>query len=449
MVVSRASTTAKLMAFVEKTIEIYYPICMNYILEDSKIQGELLDRFIKYVKIWTESNGEKADSGVIPSEERERDLAKQLAAELTVMGLQDVQTTPECYTYAWLPASKGLENVPSFCLLAHIDTVEEVSGKDVKPIIYPKYDGAVIDLQCGVRHDPRNDEALAEAAKNRETIITTDGTTLLGADDKAGVSAIMTAIQYLVENPEIKHGKIEVLFSPDEETGHGMDKVPLKLIKSKFAYTVDGGHNGELETECFNAFGANVEFTGKACHTGTARKGGMVNAIAVASRFVESLPHNQRPETTDGYQGFFAPMEISGSIEKAKVSLLLRDFTTEGMEERIETVKALAESAALSFGAKVQYSFKEQYKNMKANLDKNPSVVDNLTAAYRESGVEPVFVPIRGGTDGSRLTELGIPTPNIFTGGHNFHGRAEWCSLTQMSRATDVLINLARKIAEK
>lgn len=427
---------------------MYYSVFMNYITDDSKIQGELLDRFIKYVKIWTESNGEKADSGIMPSEERERDLAKQLAAELTVMGLQDVQTTPECYTYAWLPASKGCEKVPPFCLLAHIDTVDEVSGRDVKPIIHPKYDGAVIDLQCGVRHDPSKDAALAEAAEKHETIITADGTTLLGADDKAGVSAIMTAIQYLVENPEVKHGKIEVIFSPDEETGHGMDKVPLKLIKSKFAYTVDGGHAGELETECFNAYGAKVTFTGKACHTGTARKGGMVNALCAAARFVESLPNNQRPETTDGCEGFFAPMEITGSIETAEVSLLLRDFTDSGMAERIETVKALAQSAALSFGAKAECSFKEQYRNMKSVLDKNPDVVEKLVQAYKESGVEPVFSPIRGGTDGSRLTELGIPTPNIFTGGHNFHGRAEWCSLNQMSLAADVLINLARKIAD-
>lgn len=422
---------------------------MKYIEEKSKIQDELLDRFIKYVKIWTESNGLKADSGKIPSEDREFDLAKQLVAELTVMGLQEVQTTEYCYTYGYLPASKGFEDVPSFCLLAHIDTVEEVTGKGVNPIIYPKYDGAVIDLKCGVRHDPLKDEALALAAKNQETIITTDGTTLLGADDKAGVAEIMTCLEYLVSHPEIKHGKIEVVFSPDEETGHGMDKVPLNLIKSKFAYTVDGGHIGELETECFNAYAATVTFNGKSCHTGDARKGGMVNAISIASRFVESLPSNQRPETTCGKEGFFAVMDIEGTIEKASVTLLLRDFTDSGMQERIETVKALAGAAALSFGGSADVGFKEQYKNMKTNMDKHPEVVENLVAAYKDSGLEPVFVPIRGGTDGSRLTELGIPTPNIFTGGHNYHGRYEWVSLDQMSRATDVLINLAQKIAEK
>lgn len=421
---------------------------MNYVTKDSDIQKSLLDRFIKYVKVWTESNSEKADKGIMPSEEREFDLAKQLAAELTVMGLQEVQTTENCYTYAFLPASKGFENIPSFCLLAHIDTVEEVTGKDVKPIIYPSYDGTPIDLQCNVSHNPAKDSALAKAAQNKETIITSDGTTLLGADDKAGICEIMTLFEFLVAHPEIKHGKIEVVFSPDEETGHGMDKVPLNLIKSKFAYTVDGGHIGELETECFNAYAANVTFLGKSTHTGTARQGGMVNAINMASRFVESIPVNQRPETTCGYEGFFAVLGTEGSVEKSTVSLILRDFSDFGMQERISTVKALAEAAALSFGGKAEYTFKEQYKNMKSELEKNPFVVKNLVAAYKESGIEPVFVPIRGGTDGSRLTEMGIPTPNIFTGGHNYHSRYEWASLEQMSAATDVLINLTQKIAE-
>ncbi|MBQ5999778.1 MAG: peptidase T [Treponema sp.] len=421
---------------------------MAYVTKDSDIQKALLDRFIKYVKIWTESDTSKADEGIMPSADREFDFAKQIAAELTVMGLQQVQTTKDCYTYAYLPASKGFENIPSFCLLAHIDTVEEVIGKDVKPIIYAAYDGTPIDLQCGVRHDPKNDSALALAAKNQETIITGDGTTLLGADDKAGVSEIMTCLEYLVSHPEVKHGKIEVLFSPDEETGHGMDKVPLDLVESKFAYTVDGGHIGELETECFNAYSAVVSFIGKSCHTGSARQGGMINAVSMAASFVQSIPVNQRPETTDGYEGFFAVLGIEGSVEKAIVTMILRDFTQDGMFERIEAVKKLAESAALSFGGKTEVSVKEQYKNMKPVMDKNPSVVKKLVEAYEAAGIEPKFVPIRGGTDGSRLTEMGIPCPNIFTGGHNFHGRYEWASLDQMSAATDVLINLAQKITE-
>lgn len=422
---------------------------MNYITDNSQAQNELLDRFIKYVKVWTESDGAKADQGIMPSSERERDLAEILCAELKLLGLQEVQTTEACYTYGFLAATPGFENVPSFCVLAHIDTVDEVSGKNVNPIIYPSYDGATIDLKSGISLDPSTDEALFLAGQNRETIITTDGTTLLGADDKAGVAEIMSFLQYLVGHPEISHGKIEVIFSPDEETGHGMDKVPLKLLKSKFAYTVDGGHLGELETECFNAYGAEITFTGKSTHTGDARKNGMVNACSMASRFVEMLPNNQRPETTFGYEGFYAVMEMSGSIEKAQVSLLLRDFTQEGMNQRLNLVENLADLTAKSFGGQVTVQFKEQYKNMKSVLDKNPFVVEKLIQAFRESGVEPVMNPIRGGTDGSRLTEMGIPTPNIFTGGHNFHSRSEWVSLNQMSKACDVLINLAVKIADK
>lgn len=421
---------------------------MNYVTKDSDIQKSLLDRFIKYVKIWTESSSQKADEGMIPSEQREFDLAKQLSAELTVMGLQKVQITENCYTYASLSASKGCEKVPPFCLLAHIDTVEEVTGKDVKPIIHPSYDGTPIDLQCGVRHDPKDDSALALAAENQETIITGDGTTLLGSDDKAGVAAIMTCLEYLVTHPEIRHGKIEVLFSPDEETGHGMDKVPLELLESKFAYTVDGGHAGELETECFNAYSAEIVFTGKSCHTGSARQGGMINSMNIASEFILSLPARERPETTENYEGFYAVMGINGSIEETRVSMILRDFSSEKMKERIQTVKTLAEVAAITFGGKAEVAVKEQYKNMKPALDRHPEVVGFLKDSYRAAGVEPESVPIRGGTDGSRLTEMGIPCPNIFTGGHNFHGRYEWVSLDQMSLAADVLINLAQKITE-
>lgn len=421
---------------------------MNYVTKDSDIQKSLLDRFIKYVKIWTESNTHKADEGIIPSEQREFDLAKQLSAELTVMGLQKVQVTENCYTYASLSASKGYEKVPSFCLLAHVDTVEEVTGKDVKPIIHPAYDGTPIDLQCGVRHDPKNDRALFQSAEKKETIITSDGTTLLGSDDKAGVAAIMTCLEYLVTHPEIKHGKIEVLFSPDEETGHGMDRVPLDLLESKFAYTVDGGHAGELETECFNAYSAEIVFTGKSCHTGSARQCGMINSINMAGEFILSVPLRERPETTENHEGFYAVMGINGSIEETRVSMILRDFSLEKMKERIQTIKTLAESAALSFGGKASVTVNEQYKNMKPVLDNHPEVVEFLEESYRAAGVEPEFVPIRGGTDGSRLTEMGIPCPNIFTGGHNFHGRYEWVSLDQMSAATDVLINLAQKIAE-
>ena len=421
---------------------------MKYISESNDFKQILLERFLKYVKIWTESSSQKADAGIIPSEDRERDLAHMLADEMNALGMENVNITDECYTYGCLPASKGFESVSPFCLLAHIDTVEEVTGRDVKPLVHENYDGTPIKLNCGVVLDCKSDVHLSTAADECDTIITSDGTTLLGADDKAGVAEIMTALTYLTEHPELKHGKIEVIFSPDEETGHGMDKVPLNLILSKFAYTVDGGHIGELETECFNAYGAEIVFTGKSTHTGDARKNGLVNAAAIAARFAESIPITERPETTDGYEGFFGLMEIKADIETAHVYLILRDFTEIGMQRRIALVEQLAKAAAESFGGKAKITFKEQYKNMRAALDNVPNVVHYLEKAYLCSEVNIVRKPIRGGTDGSRLTEMGIPTPNIFTGGHNYHSRGEWASLSQMCAASDVLVNLALTVAE-
>lgn len=422
---------------------------MKYFSDDPDLQTALLNRFVKYVKIWTESSIENAEKGIQPSTERQRDFAESLASELKEIGFENVCVTEFGYVYGILPASKGMEKVPPFCLLSHLDTSEEVTGENVKPIIHASYDGAKIDLKCGVTLDVAEDEFLAEAAEKRDTIITADGTTLLGADDKAGLAEIVSSLEFLAGHKGIKHGAIEVIFSPDEETGHGMDNVPLDFMKSKFAYTVDGGQIGELESECFNAYGANVIFTGKSTHTGDARKKRMINAIGALSQFVQNLPANERPETTDGREGFYAVLNVEGTVEKASANLILRDFSDDGMKIRLEKLKHFAISAAESFGAKVEVSFKEQYKNMKSELDKNPEVVKNLENAYKEAGIDILKVPIRGGTDGSRLTELGIPTPNIFTGGHNFHSRYEWASLSQMSAACDVLISLAEIIASE
>ena len=379
------------------------------------IRNSLLNRFIKYVKTYSQSDSNKADEGVIPSTPQQFEMAKILCEELKSLGLENVQTTEHCYNNGFLPANDGDEK--SICLLAHIDTVDEVSGLNVNPQI---------------------------AEENGDTIIRSDGTTLLGADDKAGVAEIMTALEYFKSHPETKHCGIEVIFSPDEETGHGMDKVPLGLLKSRCAYTVDGGSLGELEIECFNAWKSEIEFTGVACHTGTAR-GVMVNAASMAASFLNSLPHGERPETTDGYQGFYAPMSVEGSIEKAKVVLFLRDFDLKEMENRREIVEMLARSTAASLGGMAKVTHTQQYLNMKEKMDEAPEVVENLIAAYKAAGVEPKFVPIRGGTDGSRLTEMGIPTPNIFTGGHNFHSRDEWASLDEMCKACQILIQLGTK----
>ena len=396
---------------------------MNYISDNESNKNKLLERFVQYVKIWSESDEESAEKGVFPSTERQFDLAKVLERELKELGLQNVQVTKDCYVYGFLPGNLDNKNTDPILLLAHMDTTQEVSGKNVKPQLKK------------VNQENESD-----------IIITSDGTTLLGGDDKAGVAAIMSTAAFFVENPKIKHRPLEIIFSPDEETGHGMDKVPLKLIKSKCAYTVDGGNLGEMETECFNAWSASITFTGKATHTGYAKQGGMVNANVMASAFVTALPRHKAPETTEKYEGFIAPMKISSTIESATVDLLLRSFTIEEIEQEKQIIKNIARSVESSFGGKVKVTFKQQYLNMKEKMDQQPEVVSRLKKAYTDAGVEIIQNPIRGGTDGSRLTEMGIPTPNIFTGAHEIHSRNEWVSLNQMSKAADVLINLLSQI---
>ena len=420
---------------------ILYNEKMAGIEKKSDFQKKLLNRFLKYTKIWTTSDSANADAQIFPSTENQQIFAQNLKEELLSLGLENVQVTEKSYVYAILKATEGFENSPSFCLLSHLDTSEEVSGKNVNPQVFENYNGSLISLE-NISIDSSGDEELSKIANTGDTLITTDGTTLLGADDKAGVAEIITAVEFLIQN-KIPHGDIEILFSPDEETGHGMDFVPLNLLKSKHAYTVDGGSQGELETECFNASSATVTFFGKSTHTGTARKQKMINAVMMASKFLENLPHTEFPETTDGYEGFFAPIEISGSVEKAQVYILLRDFEESGIEKRIFQIKKIAESVEFATGGKVSVQIKEQYKNMKNALEKSPETVELLKKAYENAGITPDFIPIRGGTDGSRLSEMGIPTPNIFTGGHNFHSRFEWASLNQMTQAVNVLINLA------
>ena len=393
---------------------------MNYIYNNEDEKNKMLERFCRYVKIWSESDGKAADQGVFPSTERQWDFAKILVKELRNLGTRNVYLTDFCYVVAKIDSNiedaEERKKYPTILLMAHMDTVDEVTGKDVKPVI---------------------------TMKDGDTIVKSDGTTLLGADDKAGVTAIMCALDYLQRYYEdIPHGPIEVMFSPDEETGHGMDKVPLNILKADFAVTVDGGDEGELESECFNAWAAQVKFTGKACHTGSGKKDGMINAATLASNFVARLPRDSAPETTEGYEGFIAPMEISGSIESANVELLLRAFSIEEIEKQKNFIQTIADSVTSDFGGKAEVTFKQQYLNMKAKLDEHPEVMERLRRAFAESGVQIREQPIRGGTDGSRLTELGIPTPNIFTGAHEFHSRNEWLSLNQCAKAADVLINL-------
>jgi len=394
---------------------------------------------MNYVRYDTESS---RHIGETPSTPGQRELAKALCDELRKLGINDVKLTESCYVTARLPASPGKENAPCIGFLAHLDTADDVSGKNVKPQLVQNYDGGIIKLDGGICLDPANDTDLAE--QKGKTIIHADGTTLLGADDKAGIAEIMAAVEYLIVNPQIAHGEVEIIFTPDEETGKGLPDFPMSEIKSVFCFTVDGGPEGEIETECFNAWKADIEFQGKVIHLGAAR-GILANAALMASTYATLLPRNESPEATDGYYGYYCPLEISGDLEKASLEVFLRDFDSAGIERRIEALGAFAKAVEAQFpGGRVIVKTSPQYYNMKLKIDEKPAALERLKRAMINAGIEWRLKPIRGGTDGSRLTELGIPTPNIFTGGRNFHSRLEWVSVNEMCAACRVIIELIR-----
>ena len=409
-------------------------------MTDSEIEKLIVKRFLKYVRYYTES-----DRGVeeTPSTPGQWELAKTLRDELSELGLEDVKITEHCYLIARLPPSAGKENAPCVGFLAHLDTASDVSGKDVKPQFVENYDGGKIALAGGLCLDPEKEPELA--AQKGGAIIHSDGTTLLGADNKAGIAEIMTAVEYLVKNPRIEHVPVEIIFTPDEETGKGLPEFPINEIKSAGCYTVDGGPAGEIESECFNAYKADIEFKGKVIHIGTAR-GTLANAALMAASFALLLPRSESPEATDGYYGYYCPMEISGSLEEASLEIYLRDFDADGMKRRLEALDVFAKTVETQFpGGKVIVKTQPQYYNMKAKIDEKPGVLERLKQAMNNLGIEWRLKPIRGGTDGSRLTELGIPTPNIFTGGRNFHSRLEWVSVKEMCAACKVIIELTRE----
>ncbi|MCM1322417.1 MAG: peptidase T [Bacteroides sp.] len=416
------------------------PQALLRFLAETDVSEPLLARFLSYVRTDTQSDSVRADQGIQPSAETERAFAESLAEELRSFGIHDVRVTEHAYVCARIPPSCGCESFPSVCFIAHLDTAEEVSGKNVRPQVFRgKNENAA--ARCGESGFELSEDAV-RAVSAGDTVITSDGTTLLGADDKAGIAVIMTAAEYLLKTAPSAHGQIEIIFSPDEETGHGMDNVPFDWIRSPFCYTVDGGRAGEIECECFNAWKSTVRFIGKAKHTGTARPD-MVNAVTMAAAFISLLPQNESPEATDALLGFYAPMEISGHIECAEATVFLRDFDDVGMQRRIAAVDAFAKAVECRFpGGRAETDHTKQYLNMKTAVDRNPAVLELLVRAVKKTGIEPVFKPIRGGTDGSRLSEMGLPTPNIFTGGHNFHSRTEWASLSQMTCAVKTLLNI-------
>jgi len=408
-------------------------------IPDRQLEPLLVPRFMDYVRCCTESERRNEET---PSSLGQWDLARTLRDELVGLGIEEVELTPSCYVLATLPATKGLENAATVGFLAHLDTSGDVSGKDVKPQLVESYDGKKIALGNGLELNPAHEPGLAE--QKGRAIIHSDGTTLLGADDKAGIAEIMGAVEYLLGHPEIPHGPVEIIFSPDEETGKGLPEFPLKKVKSKACYTLDGGPMGEIETECFNAHKADVEFRGKVIHVGAAR-GILANASLMAASFAVMLPRSESPEATDGYYGYYCPMEISGTLENAHLEVILRDFETEGMNSRLATLETVARAVEAQFpGGKVVVKTSPQYYNMKGKIDENPEVLERLKTALENIDIAWRLKPIRGGTDGSRLTEMGIPTPNVFTGGRNFHSRLEWVAVSEMCAACRAVIELIR-----
>jgi len=404
-----------------------------------KFTHTVTERFLRYVTIDTQSDPE---SPTIPSTEKQKDLGRLLVRELHAMGITDAELDPYGYVYATIPATTD-KPVPVICFCSHMDTSPDCSGKDVKPQIVKNYQGGDIVLPADPKQVIRVSENPALLDQIGHDIITTDGTTLLGADNKAGIAEIMDAAAFLVANPQIRHGMIKILFTPDEEIGRGVDKVDLKRLGADFAYTIDGETVGHLEDETFSADAATVTIEGVSTHPGFA-KGRMEHAIKAAARILERLPQDTcSPETTEGKEGFLHPVSITGSLESATLSLIVRDFTEAGLQEKEALLENIVREVMLEFPrSSYEIAFKEQYRNMKVVLDQHPAVVNNALEAIRRTGLKPVRSSIRGGTDGSRLSFMGLPCPNIFAGEHSFHARTEWVSVQDMEKAVQTIVHL-------
>lgn len=401
------------------------------------------ERFIEYVKINTKSD---ETTGTTPSTKEQLVLAEKLYNELKELGLKDARISDTGYVYATLESNTDSE-VPVIGFIAHMDTAPDYYGENVKPQIVENYDGEDIKLNDEVTLSPKFSPELKEYVG--KTLITTDGTTLLGADDKAGISEIMTAIEYLIENPEIKHGTIKIGFTPDEEIGEGADHFDVEGFGADFAYTMDGGRVGELEYENFNAAGAKVVINGVNVHPGYA-KNKMVNSVMVANEFINALPLEEVPEKTSGYEGFNHLTDIQGTVEKTTLSYIIRDFTDEGYNERVKDFEDITKSLNSVYGeGTVELTIKESYRNMKEKVEPVMHIVETAKQAMIEAGVEPLVRPIRGGTDGARLSYMGLPTPNIFTGGENFHGKYEYVPIESMEKAVEVIVNIIKAYANK
>jgi len=413
----------------------------------SEIRKHVLERFLRYVQIDTQAD-EASES--YPSTAKQLDLLRLLVEELRQLGLADAEIDEWGYVMATIPATTAKAGVPTIGLIAHVDTSPEMPGGGVKPIVHQDYQGQDLVLPDDPTAVLRVADEPALGDQIGHDLVTASGKTLLGADDKAGVAVIMTAAEHLLSHPEIAHGPIRIGFTPDEEVGRGTLHFDVARFGAACAYTLDGGARGEIESETFSADAMTVTFQGFNLHPGYA-KGRMVNAIKVAADFIGRLPKDElSPETTEGYEGYVHPYVVDAGVDRTSVRLLIRDFTSPGLEEKEKLLEGIARATVADWpGASVETKVEESYRNMREVLDRHPEVLENAREAIRRAGLEPVEKPIRGGTDGSKLSFMGLPTPNLFAGEHSFHSRLEWVTAQDMEKAVETVVHLARVWEER
>lgn len=409
-------------------------------------RSSVVERFLRYVTFDTQST---ETSDTYPSTAKQLDLSRHLVEELKALGITDAELDEHGYVMATIPPTTKKANVPVIGLIAHVDTSPEMSGAGVKPIVHKNYQGQDIVLPDDPTAVLRPSEIPYLKERTGDDIITASGTTLLGADNKSGVAEIVAAAEYLMAHPEIPHGTIRIAFTPDEEVGTGTKYFDVAKFGAKYAYTMDGGARGEIEYESFSADALTATFQGHNTHPGYA-KGSMINSIKIAADFIHRLPKDMSPETTDGYEGYVHPYVVNASVEKTSVKLLIRDFRTPGLKEKEDLLEKLARETVADWpGATVEVKVEESYRNMREVLDHHPDVVENAREAIRRVGLKPKEKPIRGGTDGSKLSFMNLPTPNVFAGEQNFHSRLEWVSAQDMEKAVEVIVELCKVWEER
>jgi len=411
-----------------------------------KYEFTVAERFLRYVQIDTQSD---PTSNTFPTTEKQKDLSRLLVEELLEMGIEDAEMDEHGYVFATIPSNTD-KDVPTICFCSHVDTAPDCSGTNVQPIIHENYQGGEIELPDDDTQIIKPEDYPHLKKQIGNSIITTRGTTLLGADDKAGVAEIMDAANYLMTHPKIKHGKIRILFTPDEEVGKGVDKLDMEKLGADFGYTLDGGVPGTLEDETFSADGVTITINGVSVHPGYA-KGKMENAMKIAAAILDRLPkHRLTPEVTEKKQGFIHPVSMEGILEKATLKFIIRDFTTEQLQNHEAELKAITDDVLRMYpNSSAIFEVKEQYRNMKVILDQHPDIIANAEEAIRKLGYEPKKNPIRGGTDGSRLSFMGLPCPNIFTGMQAIHSVKEWVSIQDMEEAVQMIVHICQIWEEK